>query len=481
MLHPFRSLRRLLAVSCFAALCAVGVVTLASADQVMPDGDTADNGNSPVSFGPSADYACTTSAPGAIKVKYNGAAGQAAQHYKAGESLDVTFAAEKPGISAQVVGTPSVPDPWNSTSADFPIAFTTSIGSSVPDGSYKVYVDVKGAAYSAKDDAGGRPFFKVDVACGNITPPADDAPVVTYVGQTPDANGNGWNNSPVTVRWQVTSAGAYAPASGSDCGSDADGDDVWEIQLSADSADTTGTPLTCAVALVADATKTGSDSHTVFLDQVAPVVAVTGIGSSPYTLNGTPAPAPGCDTTDALSGVDTPASLGTITGLNLNGVGTATVPCGGAVDLAGNAQAPDPKTGTYEVRYPQTAAGTCVILQPINCDNTSVFSRGKSVPVKFKIPGFTTAQMAALDPSSWRVNTGSQACNIVPVNTVNEDQTTTSNQGGSAPRWDATGGQFVYNADLRSYAAGTCWRINVTLDDGPPATRYYSAVFKLQK
>ena len=70
-------------------------------------------------------------------------------------------------------------------------------------------------------------------------------------------------------------------------------------------------------------------------DTTPPVVTVTGVASGADYLLGS-VPAAGCHTTDALSGVATPASL-TIHG-GPTGIVTAT--CAGATDKAGNAAAP---------------------------------------------------------------------------------------------------------------------------------------------
>ena len=70
-------------------------------------------------------------------------------------------------------------------------------------------------------------------------------------------------------------------------------------------------------------------------DTTPPVVAVTGVASGADYLLGS-VPAAGCHTTDALSGVATPASL-TIHG-GPTGIVTAT--CAGATDKAGNVAAP---------------------------------------------------------------------------------------------------------------------------------------------
>lgn len=79
------------------------------------------------------------------------------------------------------------------------------------------------------------------------------------------------------------------------------------------------------------------------VDQTAPVVSVTGVTDcATYTVGGVPTA--GCDTSDALSGVATAATV-TVSGGPL---GVIRVECGGAEDLAGNTAS---ATATYTVAY----------------------------------------------------------------------------------------------------------------------------------
>jgi len=91
--------------------------------------------------------------------------------------------------------------------------------------------------------------------------------------------------------------------------------------------------------------ETPAKSVTVKIDTTPPVVSVTGVtNGATYTLGAVPTA--GCSTTDAMSGVATPASL-TLTGGVPPGVGSFTATCSGAVDNAGNTAAP--VTATYTV------------------------------------------------------------------------------------------------------------------------------------
>jgi hypothetical protein len=84
------------------------------------------------------------------------------------------------------------------------------------------------------------------------------------------------------------------------------------------------------------------------IDLTPPVVAVTGVSNGAfYDFKG--APTPGCSTTDALSGVLTPASLA-VTGGNDRGYGDFTATCSGAMDEAGNRA--DPASVSYTINGP---------------------------------------------------------------------------------------------------------------------------------
>ena len=145
----------------------------------------------------------------------------------------------------------------------------------------------------------------------------DQPPVVTG---TPDRapNANGWYNAPVTITWtsfepnpSVGTPTTPAPVTLSTEGAN-------QTVTSANSCDPEGN---CATGSV-----TGLN-----LDMTPPLVSVTGVTSGASYAT---APAPGCTTTDSLSGVATNATVSvTNSGINY----TAT--CSGATDKAGNAAA----------------------------------------------------------------------------------------------------------------------------------------------
>ncbi|HUZ57130.1 MAG TPA: hypothetical protein VMU94_32010 [Streptosporangiaceae bacterium] len=82
---------------------------------------------------------------------------------------------------------------------------------------------------------------------------------------------------------------------------------------------------------------TGHASDQLKVDTTAPAVSVTGVANGHQYVLGA-VPAPGCATTDSLSGVGTAASAHVSSG-GSHGVGRFTAQCTGATDVAGNPQA----------------------------------------------------------------------------------------------------------------------------------------------
>jgi Fibronectin type III domain len=202
------------------------------------------------------------------------------------------------------------------------------------------------------------------------------------------------------------------------------------------------------------------------IDKSPPTVEVTGVtDNATYTLGAVPAA--GCTTTDqpGLSGVKTSAAL-SLTGGTVNGVGTFTAACNGAEDNAGNVAS---KSVKYYVAY----AGMSGILQPINPDNTSVFNRGKAVPVKFRLAG---DEPNGFNYSNWKLQRQQVGC--TSFDTVDAVQEPIVENPSNGFRYDAGADQYIYNANFSDKAAGTCWKVIVTLDSNQVLE---SAIFKLQK
>ncbi len=202
------------------------------------------------------------------------------------------------------------------------------------------------------------------------------------------------------------------------------------------------------------------------IDSVAPAVSVTGVSSGATYILGS-VPAAGCTTTDTGgSGVATNASVN-VTGGTPNHVGDFTATCSGAYDVAGNPQ-------VASVMYHVNFTGLSGILQPINPDDTSVFSRGKAIPVKFQLAG---DEYVGFNTSSWTIQEQQLPCSAFDGQDATLESTA-SNTPSTTFRYDPSADQYIYNADMHSKAVGTCWNFKVKVDSNQV---FYSAVFKLQK
>ncbi len=194
------------------------------------------------------------------------------------------------------------------------------------------------------------------------------------------------------------------------------------------------------------------------LDTTPPTTEVTGVSDGAiYTLG--EVPVAGCLSTDSQSGVAQEATLTLVGGTN-NGVGSFTATCSGAYDWANNFASD--AVAHYQVHY----GGLSGFTAPINPDNSSVFRRGQAVPGKFSLAG----AMVSYDFSAWTIQKVSVVCA-----TLAEGEA--SVVGSLAPfRYDATEDQYIFNADFRNQAAGSCWKLRATLDSGQI---FDSAVFQL--
>lgn len=219
---------------------------------------------------------------------------------------------------------------------------------------------------SATDKTGNTASGSFSITVRDTTPP-------TIVGSaSPAANTNGWRNSAVTVSFTCadTVSGIAACTAPQSLGEGAN------QSFNGTASDNAGNTASATVAGIN-------------VDLTAPAVSVTGVANgATYILSSVPAA--GCMTTDALSGVQTNATLG-VTGGNADGTGTFTATCTGATDRAGN---PGAASVIYQVNG--VPPGTGSTFSAFSVGQLRINQRLKTI---FLLSNFTLGQTSnGIDP-----------------------------------------------------------------------------------
>jgi len=133
--------------------------------------------------------------------------------------------------------------------------------------------------------------------------------------------------------------------------------------------------------------------------------------------------------------------------------GKTTVTCT-ATDTARNTAT---ASFTVWVQYQAPTNGS-FFLQPINPDGSSLFKRGSTIPVKFKLQG-ASAGIASLVAhlSVAKVAQGVSGTYVEAVSTAASD-------GGDAFRYDAAANQYIFNLSTKALTIGT-WLLRADLGD----------------
>jgi len=298
--------------------------------------------------------------------------------------------------------------------------------------------------YSCSATSAGGSSGPVSVTIGrDATPPMID-PTATLEDTTSYGPGS-WTNQSVTVTYSCAdnlSGVVSCPAA----------------DVLTDEATTDGTDVSQNV-FDAAGNKGSSRSINVRIDKTAPKVTVTGVVDGGFYVTGS-VPAAGCDSLDELSGLATAATL-LVSAATVNGVGPVTATCAGALDNAGNSGS---EAASYIVAY----GGLSEILPPISRDNKSVFSRGKAVPVKFRLAG---DKPRGFNTSAWTLARQR-------VNCTDFEPIAAPDLAAGDFRYDVADDQYINNVSFKEKAVGTCWKAIVTLDSGQKMS---SAVFHLEK
>jgi hypothetical protein len=312
---------------------------------------------------------------------------------------------------------------------DLPASCAYAAGSSVGDGQHTLYA-------ASIDNAGNKETlksatFKVDTA----------APTATATA-SPAANGNGWNNTNVTVSFSGTDAlSGVAGCLGS-------------VTLSGEGA-TQNASGTCTD----NAGNVSSPaSVSINLDKTAPSVSVTGISNgASYPVGSVPTAA--CNTQDVLSGVATQASVSVSGVANPpTGAGTYTATCSGAVDNAGNTAA------NVSVTYTVTSGGFTFtgFFDLLNPPALNARGAGSTAPIRFSLGGDRGLNiLAAGSPTSRQIS-----C-TTPTTVLGSEEAALPRQ---TLKYDSVTKEYKYLWETKKVWKGTCREFILRLTDGSVMT-----------
>jgi hypothetical protein len=217
------------------------------------------------------------------------------------------------------------------------------------------------------------------------------------------------------------------------------------------------TTVNCSATDAAGNESTGSFTVTV-QDTLAPtdIQFVGNINDGDSFFFGEVPAKPTCTATDGGSGLDSCVVSGYSTA-----VGTHTLKAT-AKDKVGN-------TSTKEIIYtvkPYTLKG---FYQPVDMgDVLNTVKNGSTVPVKFELFKGTTELTSTSAVFSILAKTVSCAAFTGDP----EDAIETVATGGTSLRYDATGGQFIYNWQTPK-KPNTCYNLTMTATDGSTITAYF--------
>ena len=283
---------------------------------------------------------------------------------------------------------------------------------------------------------------KIGMAQFNVTVVDTTPPTITFVSRLPAANAFGWNNTDVTLTWSCS-------------------DDVAVLLPTVTQVVSSEGSSLSATGTCADTSgNTASDTQTgINIDKTAPLLSPS-VSPLPVVLNSNPAlyiVSPGAS--DALSGIDTQGCTGVV---DTSSIGSRTIPCT-ATDRAGNFNL---ASVSYTVQF-ATPGTKCKgvpgheILQPIKADGSSVFKKGSTVPVKFRVcgadgkpikktPGVVKDFKLIQIISQGAVSNVDQAV----LSTTPDDFFNSGNQ------------QWIFNLSTKDLLADTTYVYLITLNDG---------------
>jgi len=257
------------------------------------------------------------------------------------------------------------------------------------------------------------------------------APSITRTGLS---GVDGWNAGPVTATWACSDAGVGVVA----------GEVSATTQGEGEGLSLTGT---CEDRLG----QTASDTvDGIDVDLTAPDLAWTNPiadGSSHY-FGQVPA-APGCEASDALSGLAGPCSVeGHATTVGHHRLSAS------ATDNAGH-------TTTLESDYEVLAWTVSGYHRPVDMGTWNSVKGGSTVPLKFEVLA-GSEELTSVEQIGATFSVTGIAC---PGSGTVADPIEMTTSGGTSLRYDATAGQFVQNWQTPR-KPGSCYRVTTTTADG---------------
>lgn len=268
------------------------------------------------------------------------------------------------------------------------------------------------------------------------------APDVSYTSASPEPNANGWYKTDVEATFTATDAVSGPLEATKKVTSSGEGETVEVTSPAFED-------------LAGNVRAAGAASAIFKVDKTAPEVGFSSTLGDSY-FGSTPA-APGCTASDSLSGL---AASCTVSGYGTV-VGTHTLTAT-ATDNAGN-------TSTVTQNYTVKAWTLKGFYQPIDMNGVvNTVKGGSTVPAKFEV---FSGDTEITDPGKMAFSMARITCSLAVL--IDEIETTTT--GSTSLRYDATGGQFIYNWKTPT-GAGTCYQLTMKAADGSTI----SANFKLK-
>jgi hypothetical protein len=303
----------------------------------------------------------------------------------------------------------------------------------------------EGAAVSSTPRTVSDKAGNVSNASNVVTASIDKTKPTISAAATTAPNGEGWYKNDVTVHF--TCADGLSGILTGDCPAN---------ELLSDE----GAAVSSTAQTVSDKAGNVSNSSnvvTVSIDKTGPGISWTGgINDGDSFYFGSVPAAPTCGATDGLSGAKDCA----VTGYS-NAVGNHTLTAT-AHDKAGNETK---ATRAYTVK----AWSLNGFFQPVDMGGVSnTVKGGSTVPLKFEV-------FAANELTDVGVVRGFAVGKVSCLTSGNEDAIEMVTTGGTALRYDTVAGQFIQNWQTPK-AAGTCYIVTMTTDDGSSL----SANFKLK-